>query len=291
LRCLLLLVAAATPPLVAGERPPAPVWTVSDADSTVFLVWSIHLLREKDLPIPESFDRVYAEAEEVVFEIDMAAMSRPASAEEMHRLGLLPPGETLADRFGAGTMERLRAYLRELGKPESFLDSYDPGMVFLLLSSFEAARLGARAEFGAETTIYAKCLADGKPNRGLETIAYQVSLFDELDDFVIEEYVNRSIDERDKNSGVFDRIVAAWRSGDVDALAAELEEDSTLPGKLREVLLTRRNRNWIAEIEKALATDRDVMFLVGAAHLVGEESVVDLLREKGLEVKQLASAE
>ncbi|MBU6180151.1 MAG: TraB/GumN family protein, partial [Verrucomicrobia bacterium] len=57
--------------------------------------------------------------------------------------------------------------------------------------------------------------------------------------------------------------------------------------ELREVLLTERNRNWIPEIEKALATDRDVMFLVGAAHLVGEDGVVDLLRDKGLTVTQV----
>ena len=57
------------------------------------------------------------------------------------------------------------------------------------------------------------------------------------------------------------------------------------------MLLIERNRNWIPEIEKALATERDVMFLVGAAHLVGEESVVALLRRKGLEVTQLAASD
>jgi len=57
------------------------------------------------------------------------------------------------------------------------------------------------------------------------------------------------------------------------------------------VLLIERNRNWIPEIEKALAKEHDVMFLVGAAHLVGKESVVDLLRRKGLEVTQLAAGD
>ena len=286
-----VLALAMVSPLSAGEPDKAPVWKISDSDSTVYLAWSVHLLRKKDLPIPAVFDRVYAESEEVVFEVDMAVMSRPGAAAEMTKLGSLPAGETLSDRFVPETMKRLRAYLRDCGMREDFLDPYDPGMVFLLLSSLEAGKLGAKPEFGVETALFDQCLADGKPSRGLETMAYQVSLFDELDDSVIEEYLNRSLDQIKESPEAFDRLVEAWREGDAKALAAEVDKDTSMPDELRDLLLTKRNRNWIPEIEKALATDRDVMFLVGAAHLVGEESVVDLLRKRGIEVTQLANSE
>jgi pyruvate dehydrogenase E1 component len=85
--------------------------------------------------------------------------------------------------------------------------------------------------------------------------------------------------------------LTSFEPAHVDELAEIIGEEDTFSPELREVLLIERNRNWIPEIEKALATERDVMFLVGAAHLVGEESVVALLRRKGLEVTQLAASD
>ena len=87
-------------------------------------------------------------------------------------------------------------------------------------------------------------------------------------------------------AGIIDKIIAGWHEGDIEKmnqiLNADLEEDP----KVRELLLTERNHNWIPPIEEAIAGDTNTLFLVGAAHLVGEESVVDLLEKKGYEVKQ-----
>lgn len=278
-------------PLAAEEPAKAPIWKISDEDSTVYLAGSVHLLREKDLPIPAAFDRVYAESEELVFEVDMAAMMRPGAAAEMLKLGSLPEGETIADRFGPETVERLRGYLKAQGMPSSLFDRLSPGMVFLTLSSLEAARQGAKAELGLETTYFGKSVADGKPSRGLETIAYQVQLFDRFEDAVIEQCIHKALDEPERGTEALETILQAWRTGNDEGIAGTLAQDDSMPPELREALLDERNRSWIPEIEKALATDRDVMFLVGAGHLAGEGSVVDLLREKGLEVTQLANDE
>jgi uncharacterized protein YbaP (TraB family) len=274
-------------PAHAEEKAMAPVWKISDADSTVYLAGSVHLLREKDLPIPPAFDRVYAEAEEIVFEIDMATMMRPETAAEMRKLGSLPQGETLSDRFGEETIQRLGDYLKDRGMREDFFETYAPGMVFLLLSSFEATRLGARPELGLESTYYAKSVEDGIPSRGLETIAFQISRLNGFENTMVEELINDALDETADSGKTLDEITAAWKAGKADELAEVIGEEESFSPELREVLLIERNRNWIPEIEKALATEHDVMFLVGAAHLVGEGSVVDLLREKGLEVTQL----
>ncbi len=278
-------------PLAAEEPARVPIWKISDEDSTVYLAGSVHLLREQDLPIPAAFDRVYAESEELVFEIDMAAMMRPGAAAEMLKLGSLPEGETIADRFGTETVERLRGYLKEQGVAPSLFDRFSPGMIFLTLSSLEAARQGAKTELGLETTYFGKSVADGKPSRGLETIAYQVQLFDRFEDASIEKWIHRTLDEPERSAETLEAIMQAWRRGDGQGIAERLAQDDSMPPELREALLDERNRNWIPEIERALATDRDVMFLVGAAHLAGEGSVVDLLREKGLKVTQLANDE
>jgi uncharacterized protein len=269
----------------------APVWKISDADSTVYLAGSIHLLREKDLPLPAVFERAYAEAEELVFEIDMATMSAPDSAQKMRALGSLPAGEELGDKVSGATMERLGEYLKKRGMPRGVFDTFTPGMVYLTIGALEVARSGAKPDLGLEMVYFGKSVRDGKPSSGLETVAFQMSRFNEFGTEFIEELITESIAEADESPEVFDAIVAAWRSGDEEALGDLILEQTGPHSRLHEILLVDRNRNWIPGIEKHLATNRDVMFLVGAGHLVGEDSVVDLLREKGYEVKQLANDE
>lgn len=276
-------------PLFGEEPGKAPIWKISDADSTVYLAGSIHLLREQDLPLPAAFDQVYAAAEELVFEIDMARMLRPEGVQEMASAARLPDGQSLVDRLGEDTVARLRDYLESRDLPRSLFDHMTPSMALLTLGSLEAMRLGGRAELGLESIYFQKSVADGKPSRGLETITYQITLFDRFEDAQIASWIHKTLDELENSAALFESLLVAWRQGDAETMAQRLSEDAAMPPELRRVLLDERNRNWIPEILKALATERDVLFLVGAGHLAGEGSVIDLLRKEGLEVTQLAN--
>jgi uncharacterized protein YbaP (TraB family) len=291
LRTALTVVLFATSVSLADEAKMAPIWKISDENSTVFLAGSVHLLREKDLPLPPAFDRVYAEAEELVFEIDMADMSDPSMTLEIRKLGTLPKGKKLSDSLTAPTMGRLRTYLKNHRMPEAAFDTFTPGMVYLLLGSLEATRAGAKAELGLETIYFEKSKRDGKKSRGLETAAYQMSCFNEFDNSTLEGLLNESLDEVDEGSDTLDSIINAWHAGKSEELASLIVDQTAPNPELQKILLTDRNRNWVPEIEKGLATDQDVMFIVGAAHLVGKDSVISLLREKGYEVSQLANQE
>lgn len=275
----------------AEETKMAPIWKISDDDSTVYLAGSVHLLREEDMPVPPAFDRVYNEVEELVFEIDMAVMANPAMGARIRELGSLPNGVSLSEKLKPATMERLRHYLELVKMGRSDFDRFTPGMVYMMMGSIEATRHGARPELGLETLYYLKCIEDGKPSRGLETVEYQMSRFSSFGDGVLEKLINEALDEVEEGAEALDSLISAWRSGEAEELEELIVEQTDSDPRIREVLLIERNRNWIPEIEKHLASDRDVMFLVGAAHLVGEDSVVDLLEEKGYEVLQLANGE
>ncbi|MEX2579515.1 MAG: TraB/GumN family protein [Verrucomicrobiales bacterium] len=277
------------PVLLAAENDvkSASIWKVSDEDSSVYLAGSVHLLREKDMPIPPIFDEVYAVSDELIFEIDMAAMTDPAIAVKMRALGSLPAGENLGDRFSEETMTKLESYLSERNFPRGLFDRFTPGMVFLTLSSIEATRNGARPDLGLESQFYLKSEEDGKPSRGLETPEYQMSRFDEIDPENLEALVNESLDDIDQAEESLDEIISAWKTGDGEKIAELILEEMASGSPLREVLLTERNKNWIPIIEESLAGSDTVLFIVGAAHLVGEDSVVELLQKKGHEVSQL----
>ncbi len=282
------LVAMLPPWAAANEitkRPP--IWEISDDDSSVFVAGSVHLLREKDMPIPPVFDKVYAASDEIVFEIDMAAMTDPSIAMKMLALGALPVGESLSDHFSEETMGKLRDYLSERNLPTGMFDRLSPGMVYLTLSSLEATRNGARPDLGLETQFFKKSREDEKPSRGLETPEYQMSRFNELEVAELENLISESLDDLDQAAEQLDKIITAWKTGDSALITELLLEQMEVGSAVREVLLTQRNKNWVPSIEESLAGEGTVLFLVGAAHLVGDDSVIDLLKEKGHAVTQL----
>lgn len=267
----------------------APIWTLSDENSTVFLAGSVHLLREKDMPIPEAFERVYEQSDELVFEIDLSEMAAPGMAAKMREIGSLPPGEHLSDKLSPETMKGLRDYLEGMNLSANAFDRLTPGMVYISMGSMEAMRHGARPELGLETLFYRKSVNDNKPSRGLETIEFQITRFDEIDPETVGQLIRETLDEVGKTAESLDEIVAAWKSGDEKQIEELVVDRLAETPDVKKVLLTERNANWIPEIEKALAKDRNVLFLVGAAHLAGEGSVIDFLRKKNHQVIQVSA--
>ena len=267
----------------------AAIWKLSDDNSTVYLAGSVHLLRERDMPYPKTYDTVYEDSEELVFEIDMKEMNAPDAAIKMRQMGTLPTGKTLGDHLSQETLAALDGYLKANNLPAGMFNQLTPGMVYLTLGSMEALRQGARPDLGIEMQFHKKAEKDGKPGSGLETTAYQMSRFNELDVETLNELIKETIEASDQNEDTLNSIIEAWKSGDAERLQKLVHDEMAERPAVLEILLVERNQNWIPVIEEKLAGDKNVMFIVGAAHLVGEGSVVQLLEDKGHKLVQLGT--
>ena len=82
------------------------------------------------------------------------------------------------------------------------------------------------------------------------------------------------------------RLLSSWETGDANGLADILLESFREHPDIMERLLLQRNRNWLEKIEDLMEQPDNVLIVVGVGHLVGEGSLVELLREKGLQVIQ-----
>lgn len=294
---LLACLAASVPASVRAQKSElaatraGSVWKITDGDNTVYLAGSVHLLREEDHPVSPVYDEAYADSGEIVFEVDMAEMTSPEGMQKMQQLGMYPADDSLDKHLKPETMEQIRAYLgsHESGAMLSLaLPRLKPGMVFLSISSLEAMRLKARPDLGLESVYFQKARADGKNSRGLETLEFQMSLFDDFTDSEIDDLLAKTLKDSAEMPEVLEQLIAHWHTGDSEALDKLLNDEMQDGGeKLKEKLLTSRNENWIPEIEKAIKGDKNVMFLVGAGHLVGEEGVIEMLRKKGHSVEKL----
>ena len=238
-------------------------------------------------PYPKAYDTVYEDSEELVFEIDMKEMNAPGAAIKMRQLGTLPAGKTLGDHLSQETLAALDGYLKANNLPAGMFNQFTPGMVYLTLGSMEALRQGARPDLGIEMQFHKKAEKDGKPGSGLETTAYQMSRFNELDVETLNDLIKETIQASDQNENTLNSIIEAWKLGDAQSLQKLVHDEMAERPAVLEILLVERNQNWIPVIEEKLAGDKNVMFIVGAAHLVGEGSVVQFLEDKGHKPVQL----
>lgn len=264
------------------------LWTVHGEHNTVYLLGSIHVLRPGDGELPRAALEAYADAERLVMEIDLddpEVASPTALLGAMQRAALLPEGETLRSALGedyAAIMARARESGLELGA----LDRFAPWFVATMLLQLELAQRGFKPELGIEQQLADRAARDRKPIEGLETAGQQFAVLAGLPLPEQKRFLMMSLGETERLDAEIEDLLTAWRSGDTDALeemlSAAYREFPELYGPLTE----DRNRAWLERLEELLEDRDDYLVVVGALHLVGRHSVVDLLRQRGHTVTQ-----
>jgi len=264
------------------RRPP--LFVVEDADSKVYLLGSVHMLPPESLPLPAAVEAAYAEAEVLAFELDVDEIMAAAPAMMQAAIG----EESVADALDADQKAAFDAYLATLGLPAGALDAFEPWMAGLTLAAIGVQNSGMTGE-GVDEHFFARATADGKERLAFETVALQTAVFDDLATADQVAFLMASIEEEPGAlTAMLNRMVAAWSDGDDDALAALMADGMDATPALYDALLTTRNRAWVPQVEALLARDgQDALVVVGAAHLVGSDSVVAMLRAAGYTVVRL----
>jgi hypothetical protein len=280
------LAGAMAAPADARER--SILWTVEGRHNTVYLLGSIHVLRADDAELPEAAAEAYVDAEQLVMEIDMddASVADPAAVlEEMQRIAMLPEGQSLRTVMGAD-YAAVEAGTAQAGLDAALLDRFAPWFVATTLLQLELAKRGFAAEFGIEQRLAARAVADRKPIQGLETPAQQFGVLAGLPLPLQKRFLLMTLEESADLDHELDDLLRAWQRGDADALARLLSAEFEDFPELYRPLTEDRNRAWIAKLTDLLDDEDDYLVVVGALHLVGRNSVVELLEQRGYDVEQ-----
>jgi len=268
----------ATPAPAAAE--PA-VWTIRDADSTIVLFGSVHLLPAGLDWRPATLDAALAEADDLWFE---TLTDDAASGLAARRLGVLPAGESLLSRLTPQGRARLQRQGERLGLSPAAVDHLRPWLADLTLSVAALLQDGAFADAGVERTL--ETAAPAATRRYFETPAEQIEFLagaPEVDQLASLEETLRQLEE---DPELFSRLVRAWLAGDQAAIEAlGVAPIRTLSPVLYERLLAGRNRRWAEIILARLAGSGTTVMVVGAGHLTGPDGVPALLRARGVAVE------
>jgi uncharacterized protein YbaP (TraB family) len=287
IRALLLTVAL----LFAGSiaAGPLPLWQLEGTDNRITLMGSVHFLRSSDYPLPAGLEAAYQAADTLVMEIDMDDLD-PAEAQSlMTSMGLIGDGKGLRDAVGAASYAEASELAAELGVPLMLFDQFKPWFAALSITQLRMLQLGFDPAWGIEAQLMAHAAEDGKPIDGLETLEEQLGFMDRLNSDAQRKFLLQSLEDASEVEEEVQTIVTAWRDGDTDTLNQVLLDGLKETPQLFEALLKQRNRNWVPQIIELTQQPGDYLIVVGAMHLVGEDSVLRMLEKRGINSRQLSA--
>lgn len=259
-------------------------WHVSGEDSELWLLGSIHYLRERDYPLPPRIEELYQLADTLVMELDLDDLDLLAAQASFMEAGILPASGTLRAVLDPEVYDLTEARAADLGLPILLLERLEPWLVALTLMDLGMNRLGYQASRGLEQYLVRRSFTDGKEILGLETLDDQIGIFDSLSWADQEALLLLTLTDLQAAEAEMTTLLDAWRDGNLDELAAELTADFDELPELQTALVSSRNRRWAAKLEELLQGSGRYLVVVGALHLVGEDSVIELLSARGFDV-------
>jgi hypothetical protein len=263
------------------------LWEVKSATNSVYLFGSLHVARPDFYPLPRMVEDAYKQADELVVELDVTDLAKVAKGIPL--LTYSPP-DGLDKHVSPDTWKALETMSAAAKQSSASLKPFKPA---LLVSALMVGALSAhdyQPQAGIDRHFLELAHADAKPVVDLETAEFQAGILGGLSDEDGEMMLRTTLDELRSGELLrnIEELSAAWQAGDVES-TARLMHDANKDEASRRLytrLFDERNRPLADKIASLAAGPRHALVVIGAGHLAGENSVVDLLKAKGLQVRQ-----
>ncbi len=263
-------------------------WEVKSKTATVYLLGSIHVANEGFYPMPDKIENAFANSDSLVVEADLDSANQSLIQQEMITMATYPYGETIKDHISYETLGLLKARFEEYGMNLAAMQIYKPWMVSMTIQMNEIAKAGFTADHGIDQYFMNRARREGKGIVELEGLIYQLKLFNSFSDSLQELSLIDALTNQTEVYKEIDRILDAWKAGDVGVLQEFFLKDMDEPEMkpLYEAVLYGRHPGMVEKLERFLKTDKTYFVVVGAGHMIGERGLVQMLKDKGYEVNR-----
>jgi uncharacterized protein YbaP (TraB family) len=265
---------------------------VTSDTNTVYILGSVHIANEDLYPLDDIIEDAYEKSEYIVVEVDITKISDQEMTVQLMEKGMYPSGESLVTNVSAELYSRLSERLMGLdlsGLLLQTMNSFEPWVIAITISELDYMKLGYDAEYGLDLYFLNKAINDGKEILELETVEFQLDLFDsissELQIMMLEDAIENPITKNE-----VEEMFNAWNTGnttEMEKIVFEgIEEYPEYQG-LYQKFMDDRNFLMVDKIEDFLQDNSIHFIIVGAGHLVGENGIINLLTENGYAITQL----
>ncbi|WP_350015702.1 TraB/GumN family protein [Rhodanobacter sp. IGA1.0] len=268
-------------PVAAIARPA--LWVVKDADTTIYLFGTMHLLPHDTAWHYPALDQALADSQTLYIELTDDTPANMMPLVLRYGMDTSHPLPTLLDH---AEQLRLNIAANEAGVPGGMqtLSMMRPWMAALTLATAPLLKAGLDPEQGVDKQLKAQMTSAGKQVLGLETAEQQIRFLADMPQAAQLAFLRSTMRDVGKGPIELTQLIDAWKDGDVATIARLEDEDlrQTEP-KLHQLLLVQRNGIWARKIAAMLQQPGTVFIAVGAAHLAGPDSVQAQLLKLGID--------
>lgn len=263
------------------------LWKIEDKTlgEPSYLLGTIHLIPDEMYFWTEEMEYAFQQSDQIAMELDMED-TNPAALMGLMGSLLLPDGKSIGDFVSAEQYEEIRAYFEKTGLPFMLLEKIKPYFLYLFIS-LDIDNLDQESIKSYEMEITEKARSEGKPAVGLESIEFQISLFDSIPYDYQADMLVQAIEQKQNPAGEMNESEAlfqAYVDQDISLLYKESsEEGDEIMQKFSHLLIDKRNRSWIPVIAE-LVRQKPTLIAVGAGHLGGPNGVIRLLQNEGFTI-------
>jgi uncharacterized protein YbaP (TraB family) len=262
------------------------LWKITKGASSVYILGSIHYLRSENYPLKKAILDAFDTSKRLVLEIDLNSISGEAAQRVTLEKAIYRDGTSLPQNISAKTYELVAERATQLGIDTRIFNPMKPWFAAINLIAIKLKALQLDPRRGVDQYLAGEAKRRGKPTSGLETLEFQIGLLDQLSKQNQEAMLRETVTELDLLDRNIDEIVRAWVEGDEVLLAKLLLAGMVEFPEIHQKVLVERNRRWLPEIEKSLEQASEALIVVGAAHLVGPDGIIEMLKTKGYSVEQ-----
>lgn len=261
------------------------LWKVEKAGNTVYLLGSIHIANKAMYPLRPEIQKAYDLSDYLVVEADITKMNDEEVQKLVLDLSVYKDQTTLKDHISADAYKKLGEILKENGLEANALDTYKPWSVSSSIDYLSSSQSGYDIGIGIDAYFLEQSISSKKPILELESIEYQLQMFDRFSDKLQEEMLVASIASYYTEDSGIDDLTEMWATGNEEQLL-KLTESTSSNEELNKALLTDRNAPMVDKITGYLndSASKGYFVVVGAAHMLGENGIVPLLEKQGFTV-------
>jgi len=274
----------------ALKKEPCFLWKISSKSNSIHLLGSMHVVKADMFPLPAEMEDAYAKSGSLVVEVNTEKIDQAAMLKLVKAKGMYPPGESLSKSVSKETMDSLREYCTRKKLNAANLEPFRPWMVKMTLAVVELQAQGHSTD-GIDKHFLKKAAADKKNILEMETAEEQLDLFASFPPQLQEKLLAKTLTDLAGIKELMEKLTSAWKSGDLKAMEKASFGDPAKTSPETKTMLVKmfdeRNVKMAEKIEGYLNGKDSCFVVVGAGHLVGEQGILQLLRNKGFQIEQV----
>jgi uncharacterized protein YbaP (TraB family) len=263
-------------------------WEISKGDHKLYIVGSIHAMKQKDYPLSERLMKAFHESDNLVVEVDTSKIDK-STMELIQKESSYKGEEKLSSHISTNTFTEICQKFTEYGYTKSQVDRMRPWWLMMLAAQFDLVKLGIDPKYGIDQFFTTEAKQTHKRILEIEGMQKQLRIFFKLSQNNPEAFVQFILEGNEDQKALFKELVQLWKTGDLSGMEKYFNKIVNNP-KLKPItdqIIIKRNQEMTQKIMTYLNSPQTHFVIVGAGHFVGKTGLVHALLSQGYAVKQL----